>query len=159
MTRVVLAVLLTFALLAPARARAQARAPVPVSADDGAARALALAPDLAFADPVDPNPGSGRGKRIAGWVGISVGVVESVNVALCHRFESMRGGRGQRACITLAATLATLGFVIGIPVAIAGQRQRARQKGWLKRHGLALLEQVEVDARRDAAGLGWQLRF
>lgn len=152
MKRARIAVLLAFALALPPPCSVRAQ-------DVPDPRALALSPDLSFADPIDPNPGDGRIKRVVGWASLGVGVVEGTNVVLCARVEALRGSRSRRKCVTLAASLAALGFLIGIPLTVSGRRQRLAKKAWLKRHGLALLEHLSADADREGARLGWQLRF
>lgn len=141
-----------------ASSTAAAQPPEPTAAPGVAASSaipgLALAPDLAFADPVDVNPGSGRRKLIAGWLslGLTAGNVAFAS-ALC---EARNKGRllpasgSTQTCTRTSIAFASITFLIGVPLLVAGYRQRARYHAWRERHGLLGLAGLSLDVSGDA---------
>lgn len=134
--------------------------PMAVRAQSSEAQGVsALPPDLAFADPVDPIPGSPRRKLIAGWVSLGVAALNIVQIPLCISVSEFDDARGERVCIATAATIAALGLSLGLPLTISGHRQRARRKAWLRRHHLAAVEPRPWLGPRGGGGLKLHLTF
>ena len=119
----------------------------------------ALPPDLAFADPVDPIPGSPRRKLVAGWVSLGVAALNIAQIPICTSVNEFDDARGKRACIATAATIAALGLSLGLPLTISGHRQRARRKAWLRRHHLASIEPRPWLGPQSGGGLKLSLTF
>jgi len=90
----------------------------------------ALPPELAFADPSDPDPGSGAAKIVAGFIGLGVAASNAVQLPFCAIDQPFVPGR---TCVRIAASLAAVGLAVGVPLLVLGYRQRARRKAWLAR--------------------------
>jgi hypothetical protein len=114
-----------------------------------------VAPHLAFADASDPNPGSGRGQILAGWIATGVGIAGVAQSPLC-KFEHFDRGRELRRCRNVGLTFGVLGLALGIPWLVFGYQRRAAQKAWKKRHGLAQMPTLDLNWER--GGVTFQLR-
>lgn len=114
-----------------------------------------VAPDLAFADASDPNPGSGRGQIIAGWIASGAGLAGAVQAPLC-KFNGFDQGRGLKRCRNLGIAVGVIGLAFGIPWLVFGYQHQAEQRAWKKRHGLASLPNLDLSWERD--GASFQLR-
>jgi hypothetical protein len=163
--------------LAPALAAAQATEPSPTLAAERTAPRTAqahaeqtpstdfpgapvIAPDLAFADASDPNPGSGRRQILAGWISTGIGAAAIAQLPLCHR-NDYDDARSERSCTRLSISAAILGLAAGIPWLVFGYQKRVAQRAWRARHGLAhWIAPLHLAAQRDGASLFYQgLRF
>jgi hypothetical protein len=170
MRLVLLALVLT---LAPARAAAQASKPSSGLASEPASPLTApvqveqaphtdlpgvpvTTPDVAFADPSDPNPGSGRRQILAGWISTGIGVVSIAQIPFCHHNDYDDAG-SERVCTRFSISMAVLGLAAGIPWLVLGYRKRAAQSAWRARHGLAdWLAPLRLAVQRDGASLLYQ---
>lgn len=108
----------------------------------GSVRADDPRPDLAFADISDPNPGSGRGQIIAGWVATGIGLAGIAQVPIC-RYDEFDDARELRRCRRVGLAFGIIGLAAGIPWLVFGYQKRAAQREWKKRHGLAMLPNFE----------------
>ncbi|MET0286774.1 MAG: hypothetical protein ABW352_19995 [Polyangiales bacterium] len=99
--------------------------------------------ELAFADVSDPNPGSGRGQILAGWIATGVGVAGVVQAPLCER-DDFDLGRRVRRCRNLGIVFGALGLSLGIPWLVFGYQRRSAQRAWKQRHGLTQLPDVQL---------------
>jgi len=136
-------------VLVLASSTALAERPAPLVSSDGAsstpASSLALGPDLAFADPVDVNPGSGRRKLVAGWLSLALSAGNVVQAAVwCDDERGFKRLRGQ-PCVRTAIAFASITFLVGVPLLVAGYRQRARYMAWRDRHGLSGLSGLSLE--------------
>jgi hypothetical protein len=114
---------------------------------------------MAFADPADPNPGSGQRKVLAGWISVSVAALNFSQLSLC----ALREGEGwwtERRCMRMGLSIGSLGLALGLPLLVLGYRQRAEQRAWMRRHGLDhLLSGVQVGSTRGGALVGYAAPF
>jgi len=99
-------------------------------------------PDLAFADVSDPNPGTGFGQILTGWIGTTIGVAGVAQIALCPLDFNDFSQDELRRCRNSAIVFGAIGFSIGIPSLVFGYRKRAAQRAWKQRHGLSALPDV-----------------
>jgi hypothetical protein len=99
-------------------------------------------PDLAFADAADPNPGSGRGQILAGWIASGIGVAGVAQAPLC-RFNDFDRGRGLRRCRNVGIVFGVLGLSLGVPWLVFGYQKRRAQRQWKQRHGLTALPELQ----------------
>ena len=123
-------------------------------------RGDALPPDLAFADISDPNPGSGKGKIVTGWILTGAGTVDLLNLTSC----SNHGGHVLRAntCLRLFTAISAVAVSLGVPLLILGYRQKHQQQKWKRRHGIAeTLQNVQfaLEPRREEYGLSYRWSF
>ena len=107
--------------LAAARVRAATERDVcPGRAGPGCgAGAERVAPDLAFADARDPNPGSGSRKIIAGWIGLGVAAVNFAQLPFCYTNEQ-DGWLNGRRCLALSASIGSVGLGLGVSLLVLG---------------------------------------
>jgi hypothetical protein len=131
-----LALLLTLGIAL--NASAQGLAPGPRNAEEEDA-----APELAFAAASDPNPGSGRGQIIAGWIATGVGVAGVAQASLC-KFNEVDRGSELRRCRNLGIVFGAIGLTLGIPWLVFGYHKRRAQRAWKQRHGLTALPELEL---------------
>jgi hypothetical protein len=115
-----------------------------------------VSPDLAFADASDPNPGSGRGQILAGWISTGIGAASIAQIPFCHRNE-YDDARSERVCTRFSISMAALGLAAGIPWLWFGYQKRAAQRAWRARHGLAhWLAPLHLVVQREGASLLYQ---
>lgn len=117
-----------------------------------------VAPDLAFADASDPNPGSGRSQIIAGWIATGAGLAGAAQAPLC-KINDFDRGRELRRCRNLGIAVGVIGLAFGIPWLVFGYQHRADQRAWKKRHGLAEIPMLDLSWERDGATLQLRASF
>jgi hypothetical protein len=100
-------------------------------------------PDLAFASVSDPNPGTGRGQIIAGWVATGVGLAGIAQASTC-RFNGFDQEAALKRCRNLGIGVGALGLAIGVPWLVFGYRKRAALRAWKQRHGLSALPEPQL---------------
>ncbi len=96
-------------------------------------------PDLAFADASDPNPGSGIGQIVAGWVATGVGVAGVTRATLC-KYSEFHRGYSEHRCRNFGIAFGVIGLTLGIPWLVFGYQKRREQRAWKERHGLSELQ-------------------
>jgi hypothetical protein len=105
---------------------------------------------VAFADPRDPNPGSGRRRIIAGWIAAGVFAGGVAQLPLCQ-LNDYEGSFSGRRCVGWSIAFAAAGLSLAIPLLVSGYRRRAAQNAWRKRHGL--LSKLQCTVRTDGVAL------
>ena len=131
-----LLILLLF-VLRPSATWAQASASSPRPQGSGSALRK-LAPDVAFADLRDPNPGSGRGLILTGWIGLGIATLAGAQGPLCS-LNTYDTQHGERRCVKLSIGFAVAALTVAVPCLVFGYRRRRAQNEWKLRHGLSAL--------------------
>jgi hypothetical protein len=109
-------------------------------------------PDLAFADASDPNPGSGRGQILAGWIATGIGLAGVAQAPLC-RFNDYDRLGGLRRCRNVGIVFGVLGLSLGVPWLVFGYQKRRAQRAWKQRHGLTARSELQFAG--DSLWLTW----
>jgi hypothetical protein len=142
-----------FALVLALTSRTAAQEPEPTSADEAEEPVYPI--DLAFADVSDPNPGSGFGQILAGWIALGIGTAGVVQAPLCKYNDYDTGWRSRR-CRNWGIGVGVVGLALGIPWLTFGYQKRRAQRAWKQRHRLMKLPELNVGFDRDSMTLGFR---
>jgi len=114
-------------------------------------------PHLAFADATDPNPGSGRGLILTGWIGLGIAALAVAQGPLCS-LNSYDAHDGQRRCVRSSVVIGAVALTLSVPALMFGYRRRRARNDWEQRHGLSLLaERISISADRRSFLFGYGL--
>jgi hypothetical protein len=133
MQRACIAVLATFLIASAAKAQDSAPRLLPEFSASLAAIPAAQA-RAGYRDPSDPQPSTGTGLIVAGWIATGLGLLNLATLPVCY--ADFYPSEAQDTCVTLSAVLAGVGISLGVPFLIIGYNKRADYKAWKKRNGL-----------------------
>jgi hypothetical protein len=117
-------------------------------------------PNAAFHRPTpaqaDPEPSSGLGLIIPGWILIGIGALNLGSVPLC----SYSFATDKDVCVARGLVAGGITAGVGIPLAIIGYSKRSKHKAWARRNaGMQALLGTQIAARQDAAFLSYSASF
>ena len=117
----------------------------------GAARAQS-------APPSDPQPSTGTGLVVAGWIATGIGVLNLATLPIC--FADFYPEESENLCVIGSATLGGVGLALGIPFLIVGYNNKADYREWKARNGVAYhLQNTHVTVANDGVGLSYRAAF
>ncbi|MDB4972542.1 MAG: hypothetical protein JWN48_883 [Myxococcaceae bacterium] len=147
-------------LLVASTSWAQAAPAAPASSASQAGSSLALQKlpaHLAFADPHDRNPGSGRGLIFTGWIALGIVAAAAAQGPLCS-LNTYDARDGQRSCVNSSIGVGVAALVLGVPALVLGYRRRSAQNEWKERHGLrSLAPRMSIAPAARGVLFGYQL--
>jgi hypothetical protein len=111
--------------------------------------ALGLGAAIPAMTDADPQPSTGVGMIVAGWILGGIGVLNLATLPLCY--ADFYPSNAEDLCVALSAVIGGLGLGIGIPLLIVGYNNRSDYKDWQRRHGQAALPGLRLAFDRNAA--------
>lgn len=105
---------------------------------------------VGYRDPSDPQPSTGTGLIIAGWIATGIGLLNFALLPVCS--ADFYPSDAEDSCIALSAVFGGVGLSLGIPFLIIGYNNRADFKEWKERNRLTRhLLNTQLAFRGDAA--------
>ncbi len=107
---------------------------------------------------VDPEPSSGLGMMIPGWVLVGDGALNLALMPLC--FVDLFGTSNIKGvCLGTSIGFGVVGFGVGIPLLVAGYRKRKRHQTWESNQLATHLERTQVTALPGGAAASYTFEF
>jgi hypothetical protein len=122
---------------------------------------LTLLPSAAWAQSApanDPQPSTGTGLVVVGWIATGLGVLNLATLPIC--FADFYPEDAETLCVIGSATIGGVGLALGVPFLIVGYSQKADYREWKARNGMAYhLQNTYVTVASDGVGLSYSAAF
>lgn len=122
---------------------------------------LTLLPGAAWAQTApsdDPQPSTGNGLIVAGWIATGLGVLNLATLPIC--FADFYPEDAEDLCVIGSAAIGGVGLALGVPFLIVGYNNKADYREWQARKGLAYhLQNTRVTVADDGVGLSYRAAF
>jgi hypothetical protein len=106
----------------------------------------------------DPQPSTGTGLIVAGWIATGIGVLNLATLPIC--FADFYPEDSENLCVIGSATLGGVGLALGVPFLIVGYNNKADYREWQARRGMAYhLMNTQVTLASDGAALSYRAEF
>jgi len=106
----------------------------------------------------DPQPSTGNGLVVAGWIATGLGVLNLATLPIC--FADFYPEESEDLCVGASAVIGGVGLALGVPFLIVGYNQKADYREWRARNGIAYhLMNTQVTLASDGASLRYSASF
>jgi len=110
------------------------------------------------APPSDPQPSTGTGLVVAGWIATGIGVLNLATLPIC--FADFYPEESEDLCVGASAVIGGVGLALGVPFLIVGYNNKADYREWQARNGIAYhLQNTHVTIANDGVGLSYRAAF